>query len=363
MSILITGGAGFIGANLARRLLRRGETVCILDSLARAGSEKNLRWLESQVRGQRLRVTVGDVRDINALRAAMRDAQHVYHFAAQVAVTASLRDPQQDFSVNAQGTLNVLEVARSLPHPPSVLFASTNKVYGALDGLALNTGQHRYVPRERKLRIGGIDELQALQFHSPYGCSKGAAEQYVLDYARSFGLRAVVLRMSCIYGPHQYGTEDQGWVAHFIRRALGGQPLTIYGDGKQVRDVLYVEDFMDALERTRAGMERLSGRVFNIGGGPGRTLSLLELVQYLSRMIGKPLGVQFAPWRQGDQKYYVSDITRFAQSTGWHPRTGLGSGLGAVYEWMQEQVAPPKPAAPRQAMQPAASGAAEGATP
>jgi CDP-paratose 2-epimerase len=334
--VLVTGGTGFVGANLADRLLRQGRSVILFDSLARPGVEANLRWLREQ-HGERARFFPGDVRDPFAVREALGDGvDAVYHLAAQVAVTTSLLDPLTDFDVNARGTLTVLEAVRALERRPPLVFTSTNKVYGALQDVALIEGTTRYVPVNAEVREHGIDERRTLDLHSPYGCSKGAADQYVLDYARSFGLEVVVLRMSCIYGPRQLGTEDQGWVAHFMRSAREGTPVTVYGDGKQVRDVLFVDDLVDALLLARERSGDLGGRAFNLGGGPGSTLSLLELLRRIAPLVGAPPEVAFADWRVGDQRYYVSDTRRFAEATGWRPRHGLEEGLERLAGWLGE---------------------------
>ena len=338
--ILITGGAGFIGSNVAHRLLTGGQQVLILDNLSRPGVEQNLAWLRD-LHGKRLEVAIADVRDRDAVRQAVEGAHTVFHFAAQVAVTTSLADPQEDFSVNAQGTLNVLEAARAQAVPPRMLFTSTNKVYGALGDIELQRLGNRYQPRNSGVRERGIDESQPLDFHSPYGCSKGAADQYVIDYARCFGLRTLVLRMSCLYGPRQFGTEDQGWVAHFLIRALRGEPVTIYGDGAQVRDALFVDDAVDAWLAGLRQIDRLSGRAFNLGGGPSCTLSLLEMLAHIERLTGRRPDVSFADARPGDQLWYVSDTRAFEEATGWRARVGLDEGLGALTGWLRENVVSP----------------------
>jgi CDP-paratose 2-epimerase len=336
-AVLITGGAGFIGANLANRLVQKGCTVRVFDSFARHGVEDNVAWLRD-THGDRIEIRQGDVRDASAVRAAMEGVEHVFHLAAQVAVTSSLLDPRNDFEVNALGTLNVLEAMREQARPPSIVFSSTNKVYGALDDIDVAVSGDRYVPNDAQVRVHGIGEARALEFHSPYGCSKGAAEQYILDYSRSFGIDSVVLRMSCIYGPHQHGNEDQGWVAHFIRSALAGKPITIYGDGCQVRDVLFVEDLLDAFEAAYAGVETLSGRAFNIGGSTAHTVSLRELMDIIERTLGAPVEFEFDAWRTGDQRYYVSDIARFRAATGWRPRTDVTHGVEALVAWLEQAV-------------------------
>jgi CDP-paratose 2-epimerase len=331
--VLITGGAGFVGANLAHRLLDQGRRVRVLDNLSRAGVERNLQWLRD-THGARLEVEVADVRDPAAVRRATRDAAAVFHFAAQVAVTTSLVDPVEDFEVNARGTVNVLEAVRALPEPPPVVFTSTNKVYGNLEDMTLALRGQRYAPTDDDVRAHGVSEARPLRFHSPYGCSKGAADQYVLDYAHSFGLRAVVFRMSCIYGPRQFGTEDQGWVAHFLIRALDGEPIVLYGDGMQVRDVLFVDDLVDALLLAEQQVDALAGRAFNIGGGPANTTSLLDLVALIGRLHGTRPELRFDEWRTGDQRYYVSDTRAFQAATGWAPRHGVHAGVELLYEWL-----------------------------
>jgi len=334
--ILITGGAGFIGSNVAHRLLTGGQQVLILDNLSRPGVEQNLAWLRD-LHGKRLEVAIADVRDRDAVRQAVEGAHTVFHFAAQVAVTTSLADPQEDFSVNAQGTLNVLEAARAQAVPPRMLFTSTNKVYGALGDIELQRLGNRYQPRNSGVRERGIDESQPLDFHSPYGCSKGAADQYVIDYARAFSLSSVVFRMSCIYGPRQFGTEDQGWVAHFIIRAMKNQPITLYGDGMQVRDILFVDDLVDAMLLAVKEAPRLAGRAFNIGGGPSNVISLRDLLDRLEAMLGRQPEFTLEDWRTGDQRYYVSDFRRFREMTGWTPKISPAEGIERLHHWLQQQ--------------------------
>jgi CDP-paratose 2-epimerase len=333
--VLITGGAGFIGTNLAHRLATNGERVLIYDNLSRPGVERNLAWLR-QTHGERIAVRIADVRDGAALAAAVAGAACVVHLAAQVAVTTSLVDPATDFAINAGGTLNLLEAIRNTPDPAPLIFTSTNKVYGAIEDLTLERRMQRYAA-PGAARAYAIDESRPLDFHSPYGCSKGTADQYVLDYARSYGLPAVVFRMSCIYGPHQCGTEDQGWVAHFVLRALKGEPITIYGDGRQVRDVLYVDDLVDAFLLALQHMDALSGQAFNIGGGPENTTSLLELIERIGALHGHRPEILPGAWRTGDQLYYVSDFRKFSQATGWRPKAGIAEGLERLYAWLSER--------------------------
>jgi CDP-paratose 2-epimerase len=329
--VLITGGAGFIGTNLADRLLVAGQPVLVYDNLSRAGVEENLAWLRRK-HGTACQVVVGDVRDPGPLRRVLERCCRVFHLAAQVAVTTSLDDPSHDFAVNAGGTLNLLEAIRASAHRPPLLFTSTNKVYGTLAQVALQEAEGRYAPADPILRRTGVGEDQPLDFHSPYGCSKGAADQYVLDYARVYGLRTVVFRMSCIYGPRQRGTEDQGWVAHFLLRVLAGAPLVIYGDGRQVRDTLYVDDLVEAMLLAQARIGSLSGRAFNVGGGPGNAVSLLELLRLMEQLEARRPDLRFAPWRPADQRYYVSCNDAFARETGWRPRVSVATGVARLHQ-------------------------------
>ncbi len=347
-AMLITGGAGFVGANLADALLRAGAPVVVFDDFSRPGVEHNAAWL-SRSHGDLLRVVRGDVRDVQALRGALAEAGRlggggpvagVFHFAAQVAVTTSLVDPMHDFSVNVGGTLALLEALRAMPAPPPLLHLSTNKVYGELAGLRTAKAGSRYVPDCPDVAAHGVNETQQLDFRSPYGVSKGSADQYVLEYARSYGLPASVFRMSCIYGPRQFGTEDQGWIAHFLIRALAGQPITIYGDGLQVRDALFVDDLVRAMLAAHDGLTRrredFVGEAFNMGGGLSCSLSLLELVDYIAEALGDRPALHFAPWRTGDQRYYVSDSRKFAAVSGWAPRVGIREGIAALCNWLRE---------------------------
>lgn len=332
--VLITGGAGFIGTNVADRLLSAGEKVMIYDNLSRPGVENNLKWLVAK--HPNVEVIIADVKDKVMVAKAVNNAGHVFHFAAQVAVTTSLTSPVHDFEVNVGGTLNVLEAIRLSSHKPSLIFTSTNKVYGDLPGLELESNSTRYYPVNPAYLKNGIDENISLCFHSPYGCSKGAADQYILDYTRSFGLRTVVFRMSCIYGPHQFGTEDQGWVAHFIRQALNSKVITLYGDGRQVRDILYIDDLVNAFLLVRHNIAELAGEAFNMGGGPGNAVSLVELLDYLNTLDNLKVKVEFEEWRIGDQRYYVSDIRKFWKRAGWLPGVSYRDGLISLYSWLSQ---------------------------
>lgn len=343
---LITGGAGFVGCNVADRLLRAGREVIVYDALHRPGVERNLAWLRAE-HGDRVHAVVADVRDADAMRGAVREAGEVYHFAAQVAVTTSLVDPLDDFTVNAQGTITLLEALRAESArraAPPLLFTSTNKVYGDLADVDMTVVGQRWQPADAAVAARGMGEARPLDFHSPYGCSKGAADQYVLDWARSYGLPTMVFRMSCIYGPHQYGTEDQGWLAHFLIRALDGDEIVLYGDGRQVRDALFVEDLVDAMLLARRDAARLAGRAFNIGGGPTNTISLLELLDRIGELTGRRPRVRHEPWRTGDQRWYVSDVRTFGAATGWTPRVGVEAGVRRLHEWLVAMRAERSPA-------------------
>mgnify|MGYP000108938016 CR=1 FL=1 len=329
---LITGGAGFIGVNYAHRLLSRGEEVVIYDNLSRHGTEANVDWLRSEHGADTFELEVADVRDFDALAAAARGADVIVHLAAQVAVTTSVEDPRTDFEVNALGTFNVLEVARLSGRRPIVLYASTNKVYGGMEDVVVVEEPTRY--RYRDLPAG-VPETQPLDFESPYGCSKGAGDQYVRDYARIYGLPTVVFRQSCIYGPRQMGVEDQGWVAWFVIAAVTGQPITIYGDGKQVRDLLYIDDLLDLYDRAVERIDMTAGEVYNVGGGPANTLSVwAEFGPLLERLVGRPIPVSYDDWRPGDQRVYISDIRKAQRELGWVPRIGVEEGIRRLYEWV-----------------------------
>ncbi|MDP4190300.1 MAG: SDR family NAD(P)-dependent oxidoreductase [Bacteroidota bacterium] len=331
--VLITGGAGFIGTNLAHRLLSSGKSVIIFDNLSRPGVEENLQWLLDNY-GDHVQVKVADIRNPYTVKEAVQQSGRIYHLAAQVAVTTSLDSPVNDFEINVQGTINVLEAVRSIKEPIPLLLTSTNKVYGELPDMQMAKNSSRYEPVDFFLRHNGISEKRSLDFHSPYGCSKGAADQYVIDYARIYDMPNLVFRMSCIYGPHQFGTEDQGWVAFFLIKALQNEPITIFGDGYQVRDILFVEDLVEALISAHENISFTRGNAFNIGGGPQNTVSLLEVLEVIEELIGRGLNVSFAPWRQGDQKYYVSDTSKFNMMTAWSPKTSALDGIEKLYRWL-----------------------------
>ena len=331
--ILVTGGAGFIGSNLADRLAGQGHDVLVYDALARPGVEANLAWLRRR-HGARIRPVVADLRDRAKLDAAAAGASAVFHMAAQVAVTTSLSDPELDFDVNLRGTVFLLEALRKQSAPPPLIFASTNKVYGNLADVALQRDGDAYLPEDPGLRAHGIGEERPLSFYTPYGCSKGAADQYVLDYARGFGVPACVLRMSCIYGPRQLGTEDQGWLAHFLYSVQAGRPISIYGDGRQVRDVLYVDDAVDAYMAAWDRIGQVSGQAFNLGGGPGNAVTLLEVLAEIGEISGRQADLRFSDWRPGDQRYFVADTRRAAAAFSLGPAVAWQDGLRRLARWI-----------------------------
>jgi CDP-paratose 2-epimerase len=330
----ITGGAGFIGSNFVSRLLERGEKVTIYDNLSRAGASRNLAWLQEKYGQNAFQVIVGDVRDAAQLTFSSRQADVIVHLAAQVAVTTSVVKPREDFEINAQGTFNVLEAARLNERKPVILYASTNKVYGGMEEVKVVEDATRWRYADLPL---GCPETQPLDFHSPYGCSKGTGDQYVRDYARIYDLPTIVLRQSCIYGSRQFGVEDQGWVAWMIIAAVTGRPLTIYGDGKQIRDVLYVEDLLNAYDTAIAKIEAVRGQVYNLGGGPENTMSIwTEFGPLLEKLLGKPIPVARGDWRPGDQKVFVADIRKAGRELGWKPKVGVEEGVGRLFKWVRE---------------------------
>jgi CDP-paratose 2-epimerase len=343
--VLITGGAGFIGSNLADRLASEGHRVRIYDALARPGVEANLEWL-CERHGDRIEPCIADIRDQAALAAAAKGVAAAYHFAAQVAVTTSLNDPAEDFAINVGGTFALLEAVRAAGKGIPVIFASTNKVYGDLSGHGSHLTPHGYAPRDEGLAAHGVGEGQPLDFHTPYGCSKGAADQYVLDWARSYGMPTAVFRMSCIYGERQMGTEDQGWVAHFLIRALEGRPITLYGNGHQVRDVLHVGDAVEAYVAAWRQIDKVRGRVFNLGGGPGNAITLRQLIDHIGEVIGREVAYSTSEWRPGDQRWFVADTRAADAALALPPRLGWKQGVARLAAWLAEArvLAPGEPA-------------------
>lgn len=334
LKVLITGGAGFIGSNLANRLLREGAHVTIYDNLSRAGAATNLAWLREQWSDECLRLVQGDLQQYDKLAASIDGVDRVYHLAGQVAVTTSVKNPRLDFQSNALGTFNALEATRQSTSNPIFLYTSTNKVYGGMDDLAISEYETRYGYTD----LGtGVSELQPVDFHSPYGCSKGAGDQYVRDYARIYGLRTIVMRQSCIYGYRQFGVEDQGWIAWFIIAVLKGKPIHIYGDGKQVRDVLFIDDLLDAYEMAISAIDITGGQVYNMGGGPNHTVSIWrEFGRILERLCGHPISVQYGEWRPGDQRVYISDISKAQADFGWSPKIGVEEGISRLFKWLHD---------------------------
>ncbi len=332
--VFITGGAGFIGCNSADHFLRRGQPVTIYDNLTRRGGRSNLAWLHEQHGGDRLRVIEADIRDFDQLAGAVAaaDPAVVIHLAGQVAVTQSVIDPREDFEINALGTFNVLEAVRAHAPGAAVLYASTNKVYGGMEEVGIVQDGQRYAYADF---AHGIPESYPLDFHSPYGCSKGAGDQYTRDYARIYGLRTLALRQSCIYGPRQFGVEDQGWVAHFVIATVMGRPIAIYGDGMQVRDVLHIEDLVAAYQAGIDRIDELRGEVLNLGGGPDNTLAIWsEFGPLLEELAGRPIAVNYGPWRPGDQRVFVSDVRRAAERLGWRPSVSPRDGIRRLYDWV-----------------------------
>ena len=327
--VLVTGGAGFIGANLADRLAADGHHVQLFDALARPGVERNLRWLTRR-HPSRVSFVLGDLRDEAAASQAASRASAVFHLAGQVAVTTSMVHPLADFEVNARGTLALLEAVRRYNPAAPFIFASTNKVYGELTDIALARDGDCYVPQRADYRTRGVSEARPLCFHTPYGCSKGTADQYVLDYAHSFGLRTAVLRMSCIYGERQLGTEDQGWVAHFLLRAIAGEQVTIYGDGRQVRDILHVGDAVAAYVAAWQNIDSVAGRAYNLGGGPANAVSLLQLIEHIEMLLGRRLDVEFSAWRPGDQRYFVADTDAIRRDLDLPAALGWRAGIARL---------------------------------
>jgi len=333
MKAIITGGAGFIGCNAAVRFLKRGYQVVLIDDLSRQGADKNLHWLETQGPLTFARIDIREAEQVAEVFRDHTDARLILHLAGQVAVTTSVADPRSDFESNALGTFNVLEATRKAGIKAPLIFSSTNKVYGGMEDARIVERGGRYCYAELR---DGVAETRGLDFHSPYGCSKGAADQYVRDYHRIYGLNTVVLRQSCIYGYRQFGVEDQGWVAWFTIASVLKKPITIYGDGKQIRDVLFIDDLLDAYDAAASHIDIVAGRVYNVGGGPENTLSLLDLINYLEQKRGQTLRYGQADWRPGDQRVYVSDIRLASRELHWAPRIGWHKGLDLLYDWVSQ---------------------------
>lgn len=334
MKVLVIGGAGFIGANVANRFLKRGNDVFVFDNLSRRGTEWNLKWLQKY---KNLKFIKGDIRNYDELKKLFSKEKFdvVFHMAAQVAVTTSVLNPREDFEINALGTFNLLEAIRETNQNPIILFASTNKVYGGMTDIKIIEKKGRYAYKDIK---AGIKEDRLLDFHSPYGCSKGCADQYMIDYARIYDLRTVVFRQSCIYGYRQFGIEDQGWVAWFTIAAALGKQITIYGDGKQVRDVLFIDDLLDAYDAAIKNIDMVKGQAFNIGGGPKNTLSLLELISFLEEFFNKKIDLKFSNWRPGDQPVFICNISKAKKMLGWSPFVNPKQGVKLLYNWVKKNI-------------------------
>lgn len=329
--VLITGGAGFIGSNLAGSFLEKGESVTILDNLCRNGSKINAKWLKSK--SGKLKIVEGDIRNSSDVENCVKGKDLIFHLAAQVAVTTSVIDPKTDFEINALGTLNILEAVRKFNPKAVVLYSSTNKVYGEMTSVEIVEKETRYDYQN----LNGVSESQSLDFHSPYSCSKGSADQYVHDYHRIYGLNTIIFRQSCIYGPRQFGVEDQGWVAWFLIALTLGKAITIYGDGKQVRDILYVSDLVNAYNLAVENIRTTNGQVYNIGGGRKKTISVLyEFKPVLEKLFKQKINMAFANWRPGDQKVFISDIGKAERDFGWKPEISPKKGIKKLYNWVQE---------------------------
>lgn len=332
--VLITGGAGFLGSNLAHRLLSTGERVVLFDNLSHSGSELNLLWLR-QIHESGFHFVRGDIRDRQQLREPIAGASAIFHLAAQTSPSCAAVDPRRDFEINAGGTLNVLEEGWRLPKSPKVIFASSSRVYGTLDHLALGESATRYEPLDWAASEVGIGEDQGPKPAGMLACSKAAAEGYTLQFARGYGMQATSLRLGTVYGPHQFG-DDGCWVTHFVRSALEEQRVEIYGNGKQVRDILFVDDAVDALVTARDQVDRLAGRAFNVGGGPKASVSLLELIAEIRTLHGHGPHAVYRDPRPADPRYFVSDISAFRSATGWEPKISVRQGLRELYLWVAE---------------------------
>jgi CDP-paratose 2-epimerase len=332
--ILITGGAGFIGVNTAAHYLAKGDKVTIFDNFSRRGTKTNAAWLNKTF--PKVEIITGDVRDEHTVEHVAKGREVIFHFAGQVAVTGSVHNPREDFDTNAFGTFNLLEAVRTSGEKPIIVYSSTNKVYGALEQAHIREEATRYAFVDRP---EGIDEMEPLDFHSPYGCSKGAADQYVHDYSRMYDIPTIVFRQSCIYGPHQLGVEDQGWVAWFIIAALRNKPITIYGNGKQVRDILWVEDLMRAYDMSIESIAKTNGQIYNMGGGAGNTISIWkEFEPIIEKLIAKKLHVSYKPERPGDQPIFVANTAKALRDFGWKPTVGVQKGLRLLYTFLEENI-------------------------
>lgn len=331
---LITGGAGFIGSNFADRCITRGDQIVIFDNLSRHGAKLNIDWLQQKHGKASFKLIVGDVCNAEEIKSAAKDAKCIVHLAAQVAVTTSVTDPRTDFQINAQGTFNTLEAARLSGNNPAFVYSSTNKVYGGMEDVKVVELETRF---DYANLPNGAAEDQPLDFHSPYGCSKGSGDQYVRDYHRIYGLPTTVFRQSCIYGLRQFGVEDQGWVAWFVIAAITNHPITIYGNGKQVRDILFVDDLLDAYDAALSNPGKAAGQIFNVGGGRDNTISIwTEFAPMLEKLLGKKIPISWGDWRPGDQPVFISDIHKAKQVLNWSPKVNAQEGIQRLFNWVNE---------------------------
>jgi CDP-paratose 2-epimerase len=337
-TILITGGCGFIGTNAAEYWLKKGYRVIVFDNLSRVGAKENLRWLKTQ---KGLVFVKGDIRNSQSIENTFKKykPELVLHLAAQVTMVTSVKKPREDFEVNALGTFNVLEALRKEAPEASLLYTSTNKVYGEMTDLEVIEKDKRYEYKDFK----GISETRGLDFHGPYGCSKGTGDQYTIDWARIYGLKTVVFRQSGIYGPHQFGIEEQGWLAWFVNAILFDKPITIYGDGKQIRDVLFIEDLLKAYDAALTNIKETKGKAYNIGGA-SFSLSIWELFDILEKLSTKKFKYSFGDWRPGDQKVYISDISKAEKDFNWSPTVSPKEGVEKLYSWILKNKAAVKKA-------------------
>jgi len=334
MKILITGGAGFIGSNLTKHGLKQGHDIIVLDNLSRPNVDKNLNWLKEDS-PENLTFIKADTKDYDWQNLDLKSFDGIFHLAAQVAVTTSVDEPMEDFLVNAYATVRLLDAMRKQGSKALIVYSSTNKVYGNLEDIELEESETKYSFLNEKYK-NGVDENRKLDFHSPYGCSKGAADLYVHDFSRIYDLNTVVLRKSCIYGERQFGTEDQGWIFHFVNRIINGQHLNIFGDGKQVRDILYIGDLVKLYYSLLENKNQVSGEIFNIGGGVQNSISLIEAMDMIHDQTGKEVKIKTFIERPGDQKIYISDSTKVRSLIGWKSKTTVSDGVAKLISWAKE---------------------------
>lgn len=328
--ICVIGGAGFIGSHLARKYFSEKNDVIIIDDLSRKLTKYNLKFIDKKIKF--IKLDISKKKNFNILKKIFKNIDIIFHCAAQVAVTTSLVDPLRDFEINMIGSMNVLEAVRNSNPKAIIFFSSTNKVYGDLENIQLK----EYVKNYEFTKIRGINENYPLDFHTPYGCSKGAADQYFLDYARYYGIRTVVFRKSCVYGTHQYGVEDQGWLSWFAIAGMIGKKITVYGNGKQVRDVLYIDDLINAYQLAENKIHLTAGHVFNIGGGYDNRISVINAIDKISRQTNRQVKIRYEKVREGDQKIYISDNTKAEKYFGWKPKVNIDTGFLNMVNWIRK---------------------------